>query len=147
MLSSSIFSQVWRLRGHSNAAKPILTTPFRFFIPLATQIPGHESSPQENLFHLWLSVSQHWARCMKTSAVIVICMSHEITEFCEKIVELHFWKCNFKPGFGVFLFCFYLIFIYLFTMFDYGVFNSSTVKPSTSSSRSISRYNLEILII
>ncbi|KAI4806059.1 hypothetical protein KUCAC02_010649, partial [Chaenocephalus aceratus] len=33
---------VWRLRGHPNAAKPILTTSFRVFIPLATQTPGQE---------------------------------------------------------------------------------------------------------
>lgn len=34
-LNSSIFSQVWRPRGHSHAVEPVLTTPFRFLIPLA----------------------------------------------------------------------------------------------------------------
>lgn len=55
VLNSSIFSQVWRPRGHSHAAEPVLTTPFRFLIPLAVrEYLAVNPERREKLFHLWL---------------------------------------------------------------------------------------------
>lgn len=55
VLNSSIFSQVWRPRGQRDAAEPVLTTPFRFLIPLATREKlAVNPERREKLFHLWL---------------------------------------------------------------------------------------------